>query len=87
LGAFEEESEEETAAIDRADGLEEALCQTRPSTVAGILAIMRYRREIDAASPGYSLFPDSSYGPVTQMSRWLGTIEQSIAAIAGEVVS
>ena len=80
------------AAADAAYAHANVLGQTQPTTLAGVLAIMRYRREHGVAFPGYHLFiPEGSEGenaePGQCMSNWLATIEQSLAAIAGEAVS
>jgi hypothetical protein len=80
------------AAADAAWALAGVLGQTQPTTLAGVIAIMRYRREHDVAFPGYRLFiPEGlegeNTGPWHRMPNWLATIEQSIAAIVGEGVS
>jgi hypothetical protein len=85
-GRLPEESEAEAAAINRTLDLETALIETQPSTMAGILAIMQYRRDFDIASPGYHLFPETNNGG-KPMSNWLATIEQAIATISGGAVS
>jgi hypothetical protein len=80
------------AAANAASDIASILGQTQPTTLAGILAIVRYRREHAAAFPGYHLFvPEGLEGentdPQCLLTNWLATIEQSIAAIACEAVS
>jgi hypothetical protein len=89
-----EEDDETTfnAAGAAACALADTLGRTPPTTPAGILAILRYRREHDVAYPGYHLFiPQDSEGENAErgrlMNNWLATLEKSITAIAGEVVS
>jgi hypothetical protein len=74
-------------ASDASKALEIALARTRPTTLAGILAIMRYERELrdQPDELRYDLFDfEPNEEPVRGTIRgWLATIEQSIAAIAG----
>lgn len=80
------------AATQAAWAVEQTLARTRPTTLAGILAIMRYERELSdrPLEFGYDLFDFENREddpPRLTIRTWLITIEQSIAAIAGEVVS
>jgi hypothetical protein len=86
--------EEINAASDLRQPIEQALAITRPTTLAGVLAIMRYERELSDQPEDtyYDLFDfegrHEDGPPRITIRTWLTTIEQSIAAIAaGEVVS
>jgi hypothetical protein len=72
--------EAQTAVTHAMMKIEGEIPGTAPTTLPGVLAIMRYRREF-ATKPGarYDLFEAKGADEV-----WLATIEQSIAAIAGE---
>jgi hypothetical protein len=83
----------QSAATHKMTEAELALAQTAPTTLQGILAIMRYRRELDTVTldglDGYDLFTGKgdAADPRHEITSWLAVIEQSIAAIAGEAVS
>jgi hypothetical protein len=89
------EEDDETAfnaAGDVAHALAIVLGQTQPTTLAGVVTIIRYRREHDVAFPGYHLFiPEGCEGENTDpgllMVNWLSTVERSITAIARGAVS
>jgi hypothetical protein len=81
--------EAQSAATHEMVAAEIALAQTAPTTLVGVLAVMRYRRELDKEGASHDLFPDkgSAADPRHEITSWLAVIEQSIAAIAGEAVS
>jgi hypothetical protein len=89
------EEDDETAfnaAGDVAHALAIVLGQTQPTTLAGVVTIIRYRREHDVAFPGHHLFiPEGCEGENTDpgllMVNWLSTVERSITAIARGAVS
>jgi hypothetical protein len=88
----ERADDDDVAATDAKWAIEQALAQTRPTTLAEILAIMRYERELSdrPLEFAYDLFDFESRHaepPRLTIRTWLTTIEQSIAAIAGEAVS
>jgi hypothetical protein len=58
------------------------LAGTKPTTLAGVLVIMRYRRELQEAN--YTLFSLESPGsdPRDDITAWLAVIERSLEAIA-----
>jgi hypothetical protein len=89
-----DDGEHMDAVNETAWAIEEALARTRPTTLAGILAIMRYERELSDRpfEHSYDLFDyewrdEGDEGPRLTIRTWLTTIEESIAAMAGEVVS
>jgi hypothetical protein len=80
VGPFEHA---QSAALDETTEAEIALAQTGPTTLLGVLAVMRYRRELGDGCDGYQLFPDKGMGadPRHEITSWLATIETSLAAI------
>ena len=74
----------EHALFDERYEIDLQLAQTRPATLVGIVAIMRYRRELKTCD-GYDLFPmkDEAADPRWEITSWLVAIERSIAGIAG----
>jgi hypothetical protein len=76
----------QTAACKKQSQIEIELAETSPTTLAGILAVMRYERDMRAA--GDDLFTDDEGGaadPRHERGNWLATIEQSLTLIAGAV--
>jgi hypothetical protein len=87
-----DDGKELDAVNEAAWAIEQELARTRPTTLAGILAIMRYERELSdqPLKYGYDIFDFENREdepPRLTIRTWLITIEQSIVAIAGEVVS
>jgi hypothetical protein len=76
---FEEAQTAVTVAMMELEG---ELAETAPTTLHGILAIMRYRREFATMPLSYDLFEAKGAD-----EAWLETIEQSITQISGESVS
>jgi hypothetical protein len=73
---------------DLTDALYEQSCRlgdTTPTSLAGVIAILRYRREVTAAA--YDLFPgDGGAGhPRADMENWLAVIERALTRIAGQL--
>lgn len=61
------------------------LAITKPTTLAGVIGILRYQREIAENYPGYSLFAGEGEAadPRCNMSEWLTLIEEALEDIAG----
>ena len=60
------------------------LAETSPVTLAGVIAIMRYRRELQHRGFGYDLFAMSGDGidPRDDITAWLAVIERALENIA-----
>jgi hypothetical protein len=62
------------------------LAETAPVTLAGVIAIMRYRRELQHPNSGYGydLFAGTgeAIDPRDDITEWLAVIEQSLEHIA-----
>jgi hypothetical protein len=66
--------EDINAACDLKRPIEKALARTAPTTLAGVVAIMRYRRELDTDDvDGCQLFPSKGEGgnPGDEITSWL----------------
>jgi hypothetical protein len=79
--------DDDNAATEAKWVIENALARIQPTTLAGILAIMQYERELSdrPLEFSYDLFDFESRHaepPRLTIRTWLTTIEQSIAAIA-----
>jgi hypothetical protein len=61
-----------------ARALEDVLARTRPTTLAGVIAVMRYERE--TREGGYFVMGEELSG----ISPWLATLEQALGSIEGE---
>jgi hypothetical protein len=83
-----DDGEKLTAVNEAAWAIEDTLARTRPTTLAGILAIMRYECELSdqPLKSSYDMFDfenrEGEPGRLT-IRTWLITLEQSITAIAG----
>jgi hypothetical protein len=80
-------TEHQDARGNEVGGIQLALAETRPATLAGVIAIIQYEREHRTNFPGCHLFPsDDEAGealdPRAKLGNWLATIDRSIAEIA-----